>query len=228
MLYQPMNAAGLGQLVRPSGVNVNSVRYGGVTATAQNMRQVVRRALEGEQSQAIRRLGEEILGSVRPKDYVSEVAAIYYWVLVNLRYMRDPVHVEYLKSALISLQPQPWDRAAGRRAGVGDCDDNSIAIATLVSALVMVVGNRASIVTITTDPRRDFHHVFTVAKVPGVGNLVVDPVAGPNATAMLQRVARAQEYPVEPVIIPGRPGFGVAGGQLFGGPWSPSDAKVMW
>ena len=59
---------------------------------------MVSKALDGEQSFLVRRHTEQIIGNVRPKDYSSEIVAILKWWTNAIRYTRDPVHVEMLRT----------------------------------------------------------------------------------------------------------------------------------
>lgn len=149
---------------------------------------------------AIRRLAERIIAGVYAKDYLSEVAAIYFWVLVNLRYVRDPAHIELVQSPLQVLQPTPEDRAAGRSAAQEDCETMSSTLA----ALCMSIGNKAEFVTISTQKGVGFHHVFCVVTMPTGERLVLDPVGGPMVGPMLRSVVQHQVWPIEPVRVPGR------------------------
>jgi len=188
--------------VTPQGT-VRAWDYQGVEFTIDTMRRLVRDSLVKEQSMAIRRLAERIIAGVYAKDYLSEVAAIYYWVLVNLRYVRDPAHIELVQSPLQVLQPTPQDRAAGRSAAQEDCETQ----ATTLAALCMSIGNSAEFVTISTQRGVGYHHVFCVVRLPDGQKLVLDPVPGAEVTPMLRSVVAHQAWPVEPVRVPGRSGF---------------------
>lgn len=184
---------------------VSTVPYDGVPLTIEDMRRMVKNAISGEGSPALRKLVEEIVAGVRPKDYVSECAAIYYWVMTNVRYLRDPVHIEYLMSPMVVLQPTASDRRAGRRARQDDCES----LATILAAMCMSIGIPCEFVTISMT-NGGFHHVFTVANVKGM-KVVLDPVPGPDVQEMLKRTVRHQVWPIEPVRVEGRSGWGVAG-----------------
>lgn len=217
-----MHPYGLGQVavaqqVGPRGERISTLPYRGVPITVANMNRAVREALAREQSEPIRRLGRQIVAAVRPKDYLSECAAYYYFVLDNLRYLRDGVHVEQVISPLVTLAPEPWDRAAGRRAGQADCAAMTMAISTFLAALLMSTGTRASFITVSLDPKRDEHHVFCIARMANGQRLVLDSVAGPDTTAMLMRVARWREWPVEPVAVAGGWSLGTSGVGPFSG-----------
>lgn len=181
--------------------------YQGVTVTVETMRRLVRDALLDEQKLPIRKLAEEIIAGIHGKDYLSEVAAIYYYALTNLRYTRDPVHVELVQGPGTTLRPGKADRAAGRRGGQEDCESIAIAIA----ALAMAIGNPCEYVTISTQPNAGFHHVFVVVTLPDGLRVVCDPVPGPDVQAMLDSTVSHQVWKIEPVRVPGRPGWGVAG-----------------
>jgi len=197
----PTGAIGLppGQATDRGGY-VRAWDYEGVEFTIDTMRRLVRDSLVKEQSMAIRRLAERIIAGVYAKDYLSEVAAIYFWVLVNLRYVRDPAHIELVQSPLQVLQPTPEDRAAGRSAAQEDCETMSSTLA----ALCMSIGNKAEFVTISTQKGVGFHHVFCVVTMPTGERLVLDPVGGPMVGPMLRSVVQHQVWPIEPVRVPGR------------------------
>lgn len=181
---------------------VSTDEYQGVEYTIDKMRKMVKDSLDREGSVPLRRLVESITAKLEGKDYVSEIAAIYYWGLTNIRYMRDPRHIEWVQSPLLVLQPEKWDAAAGRRARQVDCEEMTATLA----AMMMQAGNKAEFVTITTDTRIGFHHVF-VAVSPNDGGprIVCDPVPGPEVTDMLKATQKHQVWPCEPVRYPGRP-----------------------
>lgn len=213
-----MASAALSQIAPGSTSNIvsRSVEYDGVPYTIEDMRRMIRTSLNREGTAPIRRLVEEITAQVRPKDYVSEVAAIYYWCLKNIRYMRDPVHVEYVQSPHVLLSPSPADRAAGRRAGQDDCE----ALATTIAAMCMSVGNPCQFVTISMDGG-GFHHVFAVSRIRNGVKVVLDPVPGPEVSTMLRRTVRHQVWPIEPVRVDGRLGFDVPSKPSYEGMGAP-------
>lgn len=63
-------------------------------------REMVSRAIgpAGERSIPVRRHTEQIINNIRPKDYTSEVIAIGKWWGNAMRYTRDPLHVEMLRT----------------------------------------------------------------------------------------------------------------------------------
>lgn len=197
---------GLGATRYVAGQRYVSREYDGVPYTVEDMRRLVKDALTREQAPELRRLVESIIAQVEPKDYLSEIAALYYYVLRNVRYVRDPLHVEYTQHPYLILSPELHDRAGGRRGRQADCEE----IATTLAAMVMAIGNQAEFVTITTTPGTGFHHVFTVVKVTDGRRIVLDPVAGPNVTDMIRNTARYQAWPIEPVRSPRMSGWTAA------------------
>ena len=146
----------------------------------------------GEQSTLVRRHAERIVGSLRPKDYASELMAIFYWWCRAGRYTRDPVHVELLKD------PERLVTDGERGHLVCDCDEFALGIATDC----LVVGAPAQFVTVGFRPRMPgapeiYTHVFARAQDPRTGIWwVLDPVAGVKAGSMLKRVQQYRIYPI--------------------------------
>jgi transglutaminase-like putative cysteine protease len=158
----------------------------------------------GGQNIGIIQLAREVVRGVRAKDYAAEIAALYYWVCRNYRYVRDPVHVELVQ-----------DPVAFVKNGMSaDCDD----VATFLAALAMAVGCPARFVTVSFtrtrlpatpaerafsrlggDPQIEFTHVFCEAFVSRSNNwLTIDPVAGPMTEAMRSATIWRRNYPIDP------------------------------
>ena len=202
----------LGQTqIGATGERYDSQPYQGVPQTIKDMRALVHMALQKEHDPALRQLVESIIAQVTPKDYLSEIAACYYYVTKNVRYTRDPLHVERVQHPFYTLVPTPNDRADGRRGRQADCD----CAATTLAAMIMVIGNAAEFVTISTDASRGFHHVFVAAPIHG-RRIVLDPVPGPHVADMLRHVQRYQAWPIEPVRRPGVAGWVAAAAPMLG------------
>lgn len=158
-----------------------------------NPRDMVSGALQGERSTLVRRHTEQIIGSIRPKDYSSEVIAICRWWGNAGRYTRDPLHVEMLRTPERLIQ----DANAGRLAV--DCDELALAIAMCC----LSIGARAQFVTVGFQPRRPWQpkvhtHVFTRAQDPRTKQWwVLDPVAGRRTKNMLNRVKQYTVFEVD-------------------------------
>lgn len=141
-------------------------------------------AIEDSRDMRIRRLAESICKYLKPKDYLSEYLAIYYWTLQNIRYIRDIQHVETLKRPVRLLESRQ-----------GDCD----CIATFIVALITSIGGQCRFVTVGFIPYETFGevltHVFCEAYEPVSKRwIVLDPVAGVRTHEMLKRVKQVKVY----------------------------------
>jgi transglutaminase-like putative cysteine protease len=154
--------------------------YRGTAQTVENMRRL---ALAAQTQWPLRRVVEQLCRGLRPKDYLSELIALHHFVCRTVRYQRDPLTVELVKTPMATL-----------RTGVGDCDD----IATLLGALVLLCGSPARFVTVGFRPDGTFTHVFAEGQDPRTRRWVtLDPVAGPRAAQMLRRVHGSRIYLVD-------------------------------
>jgi transglutaminase-like putative cysteine protease len=152
--------------------------YHGVVDSLDAMDKMAR---AGQTHPRVRRYAEEVIRQVYPKDYLSELAALYYDVCRRVRYTRDPAEREYVQHPVVVLQ----NRAA-------DCDDQAVLIRASLAALGLSVGNPVEFVTVGFDPKaprgRRFTHVFVRAFDTKSGLwIVLDPVAGPNTSDMLKK-----------------------------------------
>lgn len=193
LLNTPVRAGGSYQISR-SG-------YRGIPHSVSVMVQLAR---EGQTDPHVRRWAESVIRQVTPKDYLSELAAIYYATAGTLRYTRDPAQAEYLQHPAVALR----HRAA-------DCDDQSIVARAGVGVLAQVrysdgavhgqfgaaaqsVGNQVQFVTAGYDKSAPGHHthVFVRAYIPHLRKWVImDPVAGPATRQMVRRCAGFRAYP---------------------------------
>lgn len=169
---------------------IQKAPFRGAEQTAKLIRES---ALSSQKHFAVRRLAEEICRDLRSKDYLSEILAIYHFVLTNTRYMRDPKTVELVKA--------PWrtvtELLSGRRPQL-DCDD----LTALLSALLLSVGCSVRIVivafkNIKFNGERQYSHVFCQALEPKSGKwITVDPVGGERTSKMHGRVKFAKIFMV--------------------------------
>jgi transglutaminase-like putative cysteine protease len=120
---------------------------------------------------SIRAFAEEIVRNIWRHDYLSEYAAVLNWCRRNIRYVRDPVTIEQVKTPRAVIETE-----------AGDCDDQSVLIATLCGAL----GARVRFVAGGFKGDGALAHVWCEAFDPASGAWVVlDPVPGRNVTKML-------------------------------------------
>ena len=128
----------------------------------------------------VRSMAEQIIAQVQPKDYLSEILAICYWVTEHVHYVSDPAHVELIKDPQRHLE-----ETAARGQSIGDCDD----IACLIAALCLVIGRIVEFVVVGFGEAGQYSHVFARVKEPRSEQwLVFDPVAGTDPRGMLDRV----------------------------------------
>ena len=119
----------------------------GIRATLDAM---IRASRQASITLPIRALAERIVQYVASKDYDGEIAAIQKWVRANIRYTRDPITTETLKTPQALLESPH-----------GDCDDQ----ATLVAALAMSIGFPARFVAIGCNQPEFFEHVYCEVKL---------------------------------------------------------------
>lgn len=85
------------------------------------------------------------LPNMRNFDGVAQT--IYRWINTHIRYVRDPVDIEWLQSPIVTLQK-----------GMGDCDDLSI----LAASMLRSVGITTQFVLVKADPRYKniYSHIY--------------------------------------------------------------------
>lgn len=164
--------------------------FRGANQTAQMIRAA---ALDAQNHIEIRQLAEEITREVRAKDYLSEILAIYHFVLTNCRYMRDPRTIELVKSPRRIV----LELLSGRRPQV-DCDE----LTELLAALLLSAGCSVRIVVVAFNNavfkgERQYSHVLCQAYEPKSKSWITcDPVAGAKTNRMHQRVKFAKIFAV--------------------------------
>lgn len=185
--------AGVRSLGTPSNENrVSQVKvrdYRGIVDSVGAMRQL---AADGQSHPNVRRYAERVIRKVYPKDYLSELAAIYYDVCRTSRYTRDPAGHEYVQHPAVALESRATD-----------CDDQATLLRSVIGSLAsagMSVGNDMQFVVAgfvkDAPPNARYTHVFLRVMFPKLGKyLVLDPVAGPNTPDMLSRIRTAKVFP---------------------------------
>lgn len=156
--------------------------YQGVEHSIQAMRDAIL-GPRGDLSPLVRFHCERICEEVAPKDYLSEIQAIRYWVLTHAPYFNDPTRVEWVRDPQALLEQIQASRTGVVRA---DCDE----ITLLMAALWMACGKEVELVTVGFTPNGPHSHVFLRCKIPGAIDqwVVVDPVAGTREPSMLTKV----------------------------------------
>jgi len=190
-------------LQAPLAGRVTTEPFRGAQHTVQNIRRL---AVECQKRYSLRLLAEQIVGRLPSKDYLSEILAIYYWVLGNTRYANDPRNVELVRSPrevlarLEAVVPKLLEVARGTakwRPSL-DCDD----LVTLLVGMFLCMGRHVQVLTVAfhdafVNGVRQYSHVLIRVQEPRTGQwLVLDPVAAEDASGMLKRVKHVKIWPV--------------------------------
>jgi len=120
----------------------------------------------------IRFLAEDITRSCRSKDYLCNAERIYNWVKDNIKWDRDPLRKEQIRSPITTL-----DR------GVGDCDDHTVLLGSLLES--MGIPTRIVLAATRRNVPDNFNHVFVEALVPVTKNGVTKNTWAPMDTTPL-------------------------------------------
>ena len=111
--------------------HIQTMEYTGTPQTVLEMFRVAD-GDRGQKSFRLRETVENVIRYVRPKDYWSEVLAIYYWACgPQFRYTRDPAKVEQIKDPLRML-----DEIEKYGSTLIDCDE----FATFLRAAIGTIG----------------------------------------------------------------------------------------
>mgnify|MGYP001583455513 FL=1 len=169
------------------GIQAQSQPYGGLGPTVRLIHQQADRLAH---SPEIRGMAESLTRGVYGKDYLSEIAALYYWACDprNVRYMRDPHRVELVKDTYVIVQTKQ-----------ADCDEFDVILKNLIGALQSrhIAGMASAAGNADVEPvlagfqaERNMSHTFVRVKDPrGSGRkAVLDPVAGPLTPRMLRQI----------------------------------------
>ena len=170
------------------------------------MQHIRRLALPCQRHYAVRELAEELVGRLQSKAYLSEILAIYYWVLGNIRYANDPRNAELVRSPAEVLERLKRHVVALMQIATGaakwkpslDCDD----LTCLLVGLFLCMGREVQVVTVAFHDNvahgdRQYGHVYIRVREPLSGEwIVLDPVAAEGTAEMLRRVKFAKIWPV--------------------------------
>lgn len=126
---------------------------------------------------AIRELSERIVKNLWPHDYLSEYVAILVWIRQNIRYTRDPITIEQVKTPRAVIE-----------TGTADCDE----MGTLAAAMVGTIGGKSRFVAASFSVGRPLSHVWAEAWEDGSKAwIILDPVPGRRVGQMVGRIVKA-------------------------------------
>lgn len=146
------------------------------------MRWMARETQIAQQDTSLRLFAEKLVVGVFPHDYLSEYAAVLNWVRLHIRYTRDPVTIEQVKTPAAVLETES-----------GDCDDLSTCIGSLLGTLGAKIRYVAGAFAHDADGQPALTHVWCEAWEPNIKAWVVlDPVPGRRVGQMLNKLISAK------------------------------------
>jgi len=154
---------------------------------------IKRYALESQRNPVVRLAAEEVISGLDSKDYLSEIHAIYYFVLGHTRYANDPRTVELVRKPERVIR----EIAAGKVPSL-DCDD----LVTFLAALLLSLGRHVQILTVAFQKayykgRLQYSHVLLRVQEPRTGKWVIlDPVAAEDTEKMFKRIVAIKIWPL--------------------------------
>lgn len=113
------------------------------------------------QDPEMRKLALKITSSCPERDGDCEARAIYDYVKANVRYSGDIAPIQFPNGDVEGIDLYQSARRT-LEMGAGDCDDQSIVVATLLS----LNGITARLRVMKEDKNEDFSHIFPVAGLP--------------------------------------------------------------
>ncbi len=145
----------------------------------------------GEHSVLVRMQLEDIVRDVRGKDYLGEILAVRNWVTSHLRYVNDPLHIEYVKT------PQRLVEEVGLYGvALADCDE----MAQLIATFGLQLGREADYAVVGFGAPGDYSHVFARILEPKSNEWIIcDPVAGTDERTMADRVTTYELWSLDEV-----------------------------
>ena len=154
---------------------------------------IKRYALEAQRKPEVRLLAEQAIQGLRSKDYTSEIAALYYFVLDHTRYSNDPRTIELVRRPERIVR----EMMSGKTPSL-DCDD----LVALLAALLLSVGREVQVVTVAFrhafyNGERQYSHVFLRVIEPRTRQWInLDPVAAEDTNQMLRRGVAFKYWPL--------------------------------
>ena len=141
-------------------------------------------ALAAQSHPSVRLLAEQIVSGLGSKDCVSEIAAIYYYVISHVRYANDPRTVELVRKPERIVA----EILSGKTPSL-DCDD----MVAFEAALLLALGREVRVITVAFQNVKyqgqiQYSHVYLQVKEPRTSRwIVLDPVAAEETAIMLKQ-----------------------------------------
>jgi transglutaminase-like putative cysteine protease len=129
--------------------NPRPMRLGSVSSgpagTAQTLKVMVKLAREGAKDPGVIQVASNLVRNVDQYDRAGEIRALHGFVRDSIRYTNDPVDMELVRTPRAILE-----------MGVGDCDDKSI----LLASLLRCIGRPSRYVAICLSGPSGYSHVY--------------------------------------------------------------------
>jgi transglutaminase-like putative cysteine protease len=117
----------------------------GSAGTRVTLKKMAKLAREGSKDPGVIQVASKLVRDLAQYDRVAEVSTLHAFVRDSIRYTNDPVDFELLRTPRAILE-----------MGVGDCDDKSI----LLSSLLRCIGRPSRYVAIAMEGMGSFSHVY--------------------------------------------------------------------
>lgn len=127
---------------RPMTIGLVPSGAAGIKATLQAMSRMV---LAFKKDPGVRELASQLVRDLPQYDAAGEIKALHAFVRDHIRYTGDIAGVETLQTPKVTLQ-----------TGVGDCDDKS----TLLASLLESIGRKTRLVAVGFRPGGGYSHVL--------------------------------------------------------------------
>ena len=129
----------------------------GSPGVAETLKQMVKLTRTFRKDPGIRQLAASLVRDLPQYDTVGEIKALHAFVRDSIRYTNDIRNVELLQTPRATLE-----------MGVGDCDDKS----TLLASLLESIGRPSRFVAVAMKPSNAFTHVYVETRLGPAGKWI--------------------------------------------------------
>src|SRR5271156_2269952 len=117
----------------------------GRAGTAETLKEMAKLARNGSKDAIVIQVASELVRDLAQYDRVGEIVALHAFVRDSIRYTNDPLDMELVRTPRAILE-----------MGVGDCDDKSI----LLSSLLRCIGRPSRFIAVQMKGMAGFSHVY--------------------------------------------------------------------